>query len=84
MSKESEGGINILLIITVVIGTVLMTSLLVCYICVFRQLCCPSDSEMNRSSNASGSTRRRFNRNNSMGMGEVTNVSSLPTEVERV
>ena len=77
-SKELEGEISILLIITVVIGTILMSSLLICYICVFRQLCCSNDQEMDRSCSSRGS-RRRFNRNNSEGI-----QSSQQTEVERL
>lgn len=77
-----EGGINILLIITVVIGTTLMTSLIVCYICVFKSLCCPSTEELERAHSMMrrGSSRRRFNRPSVL----ETNVSSQPTEVERV
>lgn len=39
-----EGEVSILLLVTVVIGTILMSSLLICYICVFRQLCCSNES----------------------------------------
>lgn len=80
--EEMEGGINLLLIITVVIGTTLMTSLIVCYVCVFRSLCCPSAEELERAQSMMrrGSSRRRFNRPSTL----ETNVSSQPTEIERV
>lgn len=80
--EEMEGGINLLLIITVVIGTTLMTSLIVCYVCVFRSLCCPSAEELERAHSMMrrGSSRRRFNRPSTI----ETNVSSQPTEIERV
>ena len=80
--EDMEGGINILLIITVVIGTTLMTSLIICYICVFKSLCCPSSTELERAHSMlrRGSSRRRFNRPSVL----ETNVSSQPTEVERV
>lgn len=80
--EEMEGGINILLIVTVVIGTTLMTSLIVCYICVFKSLCCPSNEELERAHSMMrrGSSRRRFNRPSVL----ETNVSSQPTEIERV
>lgn len=80
--EDMEGGINLLLIITVVIGTTLMTSLIVCYVCVFRSLCCPSAEELERAHSMMrrGSSRRRFNRPSTL----ETNVSSQPTEIERV
>lgn len=80
--EEMEGGINLLLIITVVIGTTLMTSLIVCYVCVFRSLCCPSAEELERAHSMMrrGSSRRRFTRPSTL----ETNGSSQPTETERV
>lgn len=80
--EEMEGGINLLLIITVIVGTVLMSSLIVCYVCVFRSLCCPSAEELERAQSMMrrGSSRRRFNRPSTLD----TNVSSQPTETERV
>lgn len=79
---DVEGGINILLIVTVVIGTTLMTSLIVCYICVFRSLCCPSAEELERAHSIMrrGSSRRRFTRPSVL----ETNISSQQTEIERV
>lgn len=80
--EDVEGGINILLIITVVIGTTLMTSLIVCYICVFRSLCCPSAEELERAQSIlrRGSSRRRFTRPSVL----ETNISSQQTEIEKV
>lgn len=87
VTTTMEGEVSILLIITVIIGTVLMTSLLVCYICVFRQLCCVNES-------GSGSGGRRYShqcskrsyalRKDSIAMGELTHISSQPTETDRV
>lgn len=80
--EDVEDGINILLIITVVIGTTLMTSLIVCYICVFRSLCCPSAEELERAQSIlrRGSSRRRFTRPSVL----ETNISSQQTEIEKV
>lgn len=83
-ADEMEEEISILLIITVIIGTVLMTSLLICYICVFRQLCCSNEFDVDRSCSSRNSRRYTLNRNNSEGMGELTHISSQPTEIERV
>lgn len=77
-----EGEVSILLIITVIIGTVLMTSLLVCYICVFRQLCCVNETGTSRSNQCS--KRSYANRKDSINMGELTHISSQPTETERI
>lgn len=80
-----EGEVSVLLIVTVIIGTVLMSSLLVCYICVFRQLCCGPDMNQRRNGHFQGG-KRAYNslRRESVNMGELTHVSSQPTETERV
>lgn len=83
VDDNMEGEVSILLIITVVIGTVLMTSLLVCYICVFKQLCC-SDELDRTQSYRSGKRNCNNNKRGSSGMAELTHLSSNPTEIERV
>ncbi|XP_055381470.1 uncharacterized protein LOC129612051 [Condylostylus longicornis] len=86
-SEEMEGEVSILLIITVVIGSILMSSLLACYICVFRQLCCAPDINSHHHRNGTyQSSKRTYNslRRESVNMGELTHVSSQPTETERV
>ena len=82
MDDDIEGEVSVLLVITVIIGTILMTSLLACYICVFKQLCC--STELDRSySYRSG--KRNVNRTDSTNLAaELTQMSSQPTEIERV
>ena len=87
MPAELEGEVSVLLIVTVVIGTVLMSSLLACYICVFRQLCCAPESTAHHQRNGTyQGSKRVYNslRRESVNMGELTHVSSQPTETERV
>lgn len=81
---EEEDEVSILLIITVVIGTVLMTSLLICYICVFKQLCCSNEFERSYSSYRSSKRTFDLTRRDSTNFGELTAMSSNPTEIERV
>lgn len=78
-----EGEVSILLVITVVIGTVLMTSLLVCYICVFKQLCCSNELERSQSCRSGKRTFGTTQRTSSGNMAELTHISN-PTEIERV
>ncbi|EDS40772.1 conserved hypothetical protein [Culex quinquefasciatus] len=79
-----EGEVSILLVITVIIGTVLMTSLLACYICVFRQLCCSADSDLDRSY-SQRSSKRTYTLRDSTNMVEITNITkSELTEIEKV
>lgn len=82
MDEDVEGEVSILLVITVVIGTILMTSLLACYICVFKQLCCSSELDRSYSYRCS---KRNINRTDSTNLAaELTQISSQPTEIERV
>lgn len=83
---STEGEVNILLVVTVIIGTILMTSLLACYICVFRQLCCSRESEMAYGHRQRGSKRGLSlgGRADSVNLNELTHISSQPTETERV
>lgn len=82
---STEGEVNILLVVTVIIGTILMTSLLACYICVFRQLCCSRESEMAYGQRQRGSKRGlSLARGDSVNLNELTHISSQPTETERV
>ena len=76
-----EGEVNLLLIVTVIIGTLLMSSLLACYICVFRQLCCSRESELARGAKRSASGPTRLD---SVNLNELTHISSQPTETERI
>lgn len=78
-----EGEVSVLLVITVIIGTVLMTSLLACYICVFRQLCCSNDMELDRSY-SQRSSKRTYTLRESTNMAEITNITSQQTEIEKV
>ena len=81
-----EGEVNVLLIVTVIIGTILMSSLLACYICVFRQLCCVPDAELSQSYRHHRGSKRNFSlaRGDSVNMNELTHISSQPTETDRV
>uniref|UniRef100_A0A8W7NQE1 Uncharacterized protein n=1 Tax=Anopheles atroparvus TaxID=41427 RepID=A0A8W7NQE1_ANOAO len=76
-----EGEVSVLLVITVIIGTILMTSLLACYICVFRQLCCSRDTDLDRGYSTRGSKRTL---RDSTNMAEITNITSQQTEIEKV
>lgn len=79
-----EGEVSVLLYITVIIGTILMGSLLVCYICVFRQLCCSPDIESYGSRTNRSSKRGGYGGRNSLNLGELTQISSQPTETEKL
>lgn len=80
-----ESEVSALLVITVIVGTALMTSLLVCYICVFRQLCCSDEQEMHRRNSQRCSKRScALARRDSLNMGELTHVSSQQTETEKM
>uniref|UniRef100_A0A1B0D084 Uncharacterized protein n=1 Tax=Phlebotomus papatasi TaxID=29031 RepID=A0A1B0D084_PHLPP len=76
-----DGEVNVLLVITVIIGTILMTSLLACYICVFRQLCCEPDGS---SPSYRGKRSLSMPHRDSVNMAELTHISSQPTETDRV
>ncbi|KAJ8727578.1 hypothetical protein PYW07_001697 [Mythimna separata] len=73
---DSNGELRILLVVTVIIGLLLMFSLLMCYACVLKRLCCGTPRE--RAKNV-GCARRT----ESYPMGDVT-LLSQPTESERV
>lgn len=83
-----ESEVSVLLIVTVVVGTILITSLMACYICVFRQLCCSHELDKTRN----GSFMRRNSKRNytltkrdSINMGELTHVSvSQHTDTEKI
>ncbi|VVD03990.1 unnamed protein product [Leptidea sinapis] len=42
---EANGELRILLVVTVIIGLLLMLSLLMCYACVLKRLCCGTPRE---------------------------------------
>ncbi|KAL0832872.1 hypothetical protein ABMA28_001022 [Loxostege sticticalis] len=73
---ETNGELRILLVVTVVVGLLLMLSLLMCYACVLKRLCCGAPRERAKHV-ASG------RRTESYPMGDVT-LLSQPTESERV
>ncbi|PZC86655.1 hypothetical protein B5X24_HaOG206216 [Helicoverpa armigera] len=73
---DSNGELRILLVVTVIIGLLLMFSLLMCYACVLKRLCCGTPRE--RAKHV-GCARRT----ESYPMGDVT-LLSQPTESERV
>ncbi|XP_028175454.1 uncharacterized protein LOC114363822 [Ostrinia furnacalis] len=73
---ESNGELRILLVVTVVVGLLLMLSLLMCYACVLKRLCCGEPRE--RAKNVAAGRRTE-----SYPMGDVT-LLSQPTESERV
>ncbi|CAG9559685.1 unnamed protein product [Danaus chrysippus] len=75
-SIETNGELRILLVVTVVIGLLLMLSLLMCYACVLKRLCCGTPRE--RAKNLACARRTE-----SYPMGDVTLISQ-PTESERV
>ncbi|CAH2105577.1 unnamed protein product [Euphydryas editha] len=73
---ETNGELRMLLIVTVIIGLILMLSLLMCYACVLKRLCCGTSRE--RTKNLACARRTE-----SYPMGDVT-LLSQPTESERV
>lgn len=81
---SQDGEVNLLLIVTVIIGTLLMSSLLACYICVFRQLCCSRESDMAHRHNRGGKRASGPSRFDSVNLNELTHISSQPTETERI
>lgn len=60
-----------------------MTSLLACYICVFRQLCCSNDMDLDRNY-SQRSSKRMYALRDSTNMAEITNITSQQTEIEKV
>lgn len=73
---ETNGELRVLLIVTVIIGLLLMLSLLMCYACVLKRLCCGTKRE--RAKHAACARRTE-----SYPMGDVT-LLSQPTETDRV
>ncbi|CAH4031544.1 unnamed protein product [Pieris brassicae] len=73
---DANGELRILLVVTVIVGLLLMMSLIMCYACVLRRLCCGTPRE--RSKNIANARRTE-----SYPMGDVTLISQ-PTESERV
>ncbi|KAI5637441.1 hypothetical protein NE865_09872 [Phthorimaea operculella] len=72
---EANGELRILLIVTVTIGLLLMLSLLLCYACVLKRLCCGTPRN--------GHKHNAGRRTESYPMGDIT-LLSQPTESERV
>lgn len=81
--EENDGELSILLVVTVIIGMLLMASLLLCYICVFRQLCCETVEESKRRRHRDSQAARGDSRDG-MPLADITHVSSQPTETERI
>lgn len=81
-----EGEVGALLIVTVAVGSILMISLLICYICVFKELCCTKNVEPNRNPSHRWSSKRSylFNRGSNNNGIELTHVSSQITETEKI
>lgn len=73
---ESNGELRILLVVTVIVGMLLMLSLLMCYACVLKRLCCGTRRE--RAKQIANARRTE-----SYAMGDIT-LLSQPTESERV
>jgi hypothetical protein len=73
---EANGELRILLVVTVVVGLLLMLSLLMCYACVLKRLCCGTPRE--RAKHLAAARRTE-----SYPLGDVT-LFSQPTESERV
>lgn len=74
-AAENNGELRVLLVVTVIVGLLLMFSLLMCYACVLKRLCCGTPRE--RAKNVA------CRRNESYPMGDIT-LLSQPTESERV
>lgn len=75
-NNDMNSEISILLVVTVIIGLTLMASLLLCYACVLRRLCCGTASE--RAKHAAYARRTE-----SIPMADVT-LLSQQTESDRL
>lgn len=73
---ETNGELRILLVVTVIVGLLLMFSLLMCYACVLKRLCCGTPRERAKNVACARPTE-------SYPMGDVT-LLSQQTESERV
>lgn len=80
---------SILLVVTLAVGGVLMTALLACYACVFRDLCCRRGERSKRRRGSSrspmqgsgGTCRPRLD---TIPLNDITQGESMPTESEKV
>lgn len=80
-----EEEVGVLLVITAVIGSILMLSLLICYICVFRELCCSSEERQRRPPDvySADSTKRGYSAVGQESI-QMNELHSQNTEIERV
>ncbi|KAK2575806.1 hypothetical protein KPH14_007190 [Odynerus spinipes] len=86
MGDEASIFWAVILMIGVVI---MMTTLLVCYVCLFRDLCCRNDERTKRRRGGRQSPLRdadELNRQKSdaIPMNDITQGDSMPTESEKV
>lgn len=80
------------IVILAIAGTILMTLLLSCYACIFRDLCCTrQDKNLERESKVQKGIRKSQSKDNkfnqqldTMAMTEMTQVESMQTESEKL
>lgn len=82
--------LSISLVIILVIGGMMITALLTCYACIFRDLCCQRVDRSKRRRTGRRSPARdsadvlRTNKNDIIQLNDFTQGDSLPTESEKV
>lgn len=65
------------LILTLVVGTLVVVSLVLCYVCVFWHICCPKKPKKS-------TTNRENYRRESISLKYLTHISSQPTDTSVV
>lgn len=85
-----QDELSILLIVILAIGgATLMTLLLSCYACIFRDLCCKQNEHLKRRANIQRSihgspNNNKHNLSDAIAMNDLTQGESMPTESEKV
>ncbi|XP_043482388.1 uncharacterized protein LOC122511302 [Leptopilina heterotoma] len=81
-----QDELSILLIVILAIGgATLMTLLLSCYACIFRDLCCKQNEQLKRRANMQRSIRgNKQNLSDAIAMNDLTQGESMATESEKV
>ncbi|XP_023289252.1 uncharacterized protein LOC111674151 [Orussus abietinus] len=84
-----DDEISLLLVVILAIGGVMMmTALLSCYACIFRDLCCRRGESVKRRrsprSPVQGSDRNRRPQTEGIPLNDITQGESMPTESEKV
>uniref|UniRef100_A0A6V7HS58 Uncharacterized protein n=1 Tax=Bracon brevicornis TaxID=1563983 RepID=A0A6V7HS58_9HYME len=86
---EMDDELSISLVIILVVGGMMITALLVCYACIFRDLCCQrvdraKRRRAGRRSPGCGSDDIIRARMDAIQLNDITQADSMPTESEKV